>query len=74
MTDNNAVRPIKIAFIIDGEVVDILHTQDRLAAILLSEPTIVDITDVKNDSNSDIYPGWAYDSTTDTFTPPVVGA
>lgn len=73
MTENNAVRPIKIAFIIDGEVVDILHTQDRLAAILLSEPTIVDITDVKNDSNSDIYPGWTYDSTTDTFTPPAVG-
>ena len=72
MTENNI--PIKIAFIIDGEVVEILHTQDRLAAILLSEPTIVDISDVKNDSNSDIYPGWKYDSTTDTFTPPVVGA
>ncbi len=74
MTENSAVLPIKIAFIIDGEVVDILHTQDRLAAILLSEPTIVDITDIKNDSNSDIYPGWAYDSTTKAFTPPVVGA
>lgn len=74
MTENSAVLPIKIAFIIDGEVVEILHTQDRLAAILLSEPTIVDITNVKNDSNSDIYPGWTYESTTDTFTPPVVGA
>ena len=74
MTENSAVLPIKIAFIIDGEVVDILHTQDRLAAILLSEPTIVDITDVKNDSNSDIYPGWTYDATTGAFTPPVVGA
>ena len=74
MTENNAIHPIKIAFIIDGEVVDILHTQDRLAAILLSDPTIVDITDVKNDSNSDIYPGWTYDSTTKAFTPPVIGA
>jgi hypothetical protein len=72
MTENNI--PIKIAFIIDGEVVEILHTQDRLAAILLSEPTIVDISDVKNDSNSDIYPGWKYDATTNAFTPPVVGA
>ena len=73
MTENN-IPHIKIAFIIDGEVVDILHTQDRLAAILLSDPTVVDITDVNNDSNSAIYPGWTYDSTTKAFTPPIVGA
>lgn len=73
MTDNN-VPYIKIALILDGQVVDILHTQDRLAAILLSDPTVVDITDIKNDSNSDIYPGWTYDSTTKSFTPPAVGA
>ena len=73
MTENN-VPYIKLALIIDGEVVDILHTQDRLAAILLSNPTVVDITDVKNDSNSEIYPGWTYDSTDYTFTPPVVGS
>jgi len=74
MIENNTPLPIKIAFIIDGEVVDILHTQDRLAAILLSEPTIVDISDVKNDSNSDIYPGWTYDATTNAFTPPGIGS
>ena len=75
MTENNVVLPnIKIALILDGEVLDILHTHDRLAAILLSNPTIVDITDVKNESNSEIYPGWKYNDTTDTFTPPVVGA
>jgi hypothetical protein len=73
MTDNN-VPYIKIALILDGQVVDILHTQDRLAAILLSDPTVVDITDVNTDSNSAIYPGWAYDATTGAFTPPVVGA
>ena len=36
--------PVKIAFILDGVVQDILHTDDRLAAIFLSEPTIVDVT------------------------------
>jgi len=75
MTEKASELPFnKIAFIIDGQVVDILHTQDRLAAILLSDPTVVDITDIKNDSNSDIYPGWTYDSTTKSFTPPAVGA
>jgi len=75
MTGNASEIPFnKIAFIIDGQVVDILHTHDRLAAILLSEPTIVDITDIKNDTNSDIYPGWTYNKTTKSFTPPIVGA
>jgi hypothetical protein len=75
MTENNIVLPkIKIAFILDGQVVDILHTHDRLAAILLSEPLIVDITEVKSDANSEILPGYTYNATANTFTPPVVGA
>lgn len=36
--------PAKIAFVIDGTVVDVLHTDDRLASIFLSQPTIVDAT------------------------------
>ena len=36
--------PNKIAFVLDGVVQDVLHTDDRLAAILLSNPTIVDAT------------------------------
>jgi hypothetical protein len=35
----------KLAFIIDGEVVDTLKSHERLGAILLSDPLIVDITD-----------------------------
>lgn len=35
----------KIAFVIDEEVVDVLHTDERLAAIFLSEPTILDVSD-----------------------------
>lgn len=35
----------KLAFILDGEVVDTLKSHERLGAILLSDPLIVDITD-----------------------------
>ena len=37
--------PNAIAFVIDGVVADLLFTDDRLAAILLSEPTMVEATD-----------------------------
>lgn len=75
MTQNNNPLPIiKLALIIDDEVVDILHAHDRLAAILLSEPTVVEITDSNLDTNSAIYPSWTYDKKTKKFNPPVVGA
>ena len=45
MTEQNQLPPIKIAFVIDGKVVDVLHTDERMGAIFLSEPTIVDATD-----------------------------
>ena len=37
--------PVKIAFVIDGEVADVLHTDDRLGAIFLSEPVIIDVSE-----------------------------
>ena len=62
MTNQN-VPPNKIAFIIDGEVVDVLHTDDRLAAIFLSDPKVVDVTSIYNSSpNPEInMTGWTYD-------------
>ena len=36
-----------LAFVIDGEVVQIMETEERLAAILLSDPIVVDITGVE---------------------------
>jgi hypothetical protein len=36
-----------LAFVIDGEVVQIMGTDERLAAILLSDPIIVDVTGVE---------------------------
>jgi hypothetical protein len=46
-----------IAFVIDGQVVEIIHCQPKMAAILLSEPEIVKIPD-----GSFAKPGWVYDS------------
>lgn len=44
-----------IAFVIDDEIVEIMHCQPKLAAILLSSPTIVKIEDGKFAK-----PGWQY--------------
>lgn len=55
----------RIAFVIDGEVVETLHTDSRIAAIVLSNPTIVDIS---AETLADIKIGDAYDVETATFT------
>ena len=49
-SENPTLPPVKIAFIIDGIVVDVLHTDDRLGAIFLSEPTIVDVSERYKDN------------------------
>ena len=41
---NIEMPPNKIGFAIDGKVLDVFHTDDRLAAILLSNPIIFDAT------------------------------
>lgn len=70
MADNQMqVPPIKVAFIIDGEVVDILHTDERLAAIFMSDPKVIDITDRLNVEGIGVTS--QYDEETDTFTLPV---
>lgn len=60
-------RPNHIAVVIDNEVVQMMAVDDRFAAILLSEPTFVEVT------NEDGTPGanWGdvYDETLGTFTP-----
>ena len=62
--------PIKIAFIIDNEVVDILHTDERLAAIFLSQPEIMDVTDLiaAGPLNSNVAVGSTYNPNTKEFT------
>jgi hypothetical protein len=53
--------PIKLAFIIDNEVADILHTDERLAAIFLSNPTIINVTEKYLDDPNSVRPGMMYD-------------
>lgn len=73
-TENNTnptnVPPYKIGFVIDGELVDILHTQDRLAAIFLSNPLIVDVTDELTNDPNGLRPGMKYDPETGKFSNP----
>jgi len=57
--DPNTYNHPVIAFIIDGEVVSILNTDERMAAVLLSNPIIVDITEEKR-ANPFIVEGWEY--------------
>jgi hypothetical protein len=69
-----ALPPVKIAFIIDGKVIDILHTDDRLAAIFLSQPTIVDVTSIL-EANADvnhIHVGDLYDEESGIFSKPEI--
>jgi hypothetical protein len=64
-----ALPPIKVAFIIDNQLVDVLHTDERLAAIFLSEPTILDVSDIYDEKNP-IPVNSIYDPTTGTFSDP----
>jgi hypothetical protein len=52
-----------LAFVIDGEVVQVMGTDERLAAILLSEPTIVDVTGI----DPALVTSANFDVTTNTF-------
>lgn len=64
--------PIKLAFVIENEVVDILHTDERLAAIFMSNPVIVEVTENFYDENNNpsVVIGATYNSETQQFTNP----
>jgi len=40
--DASKLPPKPLAFIIDGEVVLTMYTDERIAAVLLSEPTVIE--------------------------------
>jgi hypothetical protein len=48
-----------LAFVLDGEVAEILQTDDRLAAIFLSQPKIVEFDREKDN----VVAGMKYDGT-----------
>lgn len=58
--------PVMLAFVIDNNVVDVLHTDERLAAIFLSEPKVVDITPA--DGIQQVFVDDIYDENTGSFT------
>jgi hypothetical protein len=70
-----ADNTFRIAYVIDGKVVETLQTNERLWSIIMSNPTVVDFTninfpDVQTADGSTqvaITSGWNYDGT--TFTP-----
>ena len=71
MSDQPVLPPNKIAFIIDGNVVDVFHTDDRLAAIMLSNPIIVDATNFYATQPEGTHiVGWKFDGS--TFTAPEI--
>lgn len=64
----NQTPPVKVAFIIDNEVVEILHTDERLSAIFLSNPVVKDVTGMLVENGGDVHLGAAYDPETDAYT------
>jgi hypothetical protein len=54
-----------IAFIIDGKIRQILATDPRFAAIMLSDPIMIDVTNIPEATM-----GADYDQENDRFTPP----
>jgi hypothetical protein len=59
----------RVAFVIDGEVVEILYVNEKLAAILNSNPLILDVTGLTVDAGGIVERGILYDYETKTFKP-----
>lgn len=76
MTEENqqvqqpVLPPIKLAFVLDGEVVDILHTDERLSAIFTSNPLILDVSNNLVENGGTVKVGSKYSYETQQFTLP----
>ena len=67
MSDMVELPPVKLAIINDeSAVIDVLHTDERLAAILLSNPIIKDVTDM---NVVETVLGWMHDAETGNIVP-----
>lgn len=66
---NHELPPVRVAFILDNKVVDILNTDERLGAIFLSNPTVVEVTDYEDMTSVRV--GSEYNPETNEFTAPV---
>jgi hypothetical protein len=64
--ENNQLNTNKLAFVLDGECQIVFNTDSRFAAILLSNPLIIDVT-----GNDAVYGGWTYNAEDGTFSNPL---
>lgn len=71
MTSENVHAPIRVAFILDNRVVDIISTDERLAAIFLSQPLVINVTDIPQGPETGFFVNSTYNPETGTFTAPV---
>jgi hypothetical protein len=55
--------PVKLAFILDDQVVDVIHTDERMAAIFLSQPLVLDVTPAEGEELN-VHVGDGYDNGT----------
>ena len=65
--DEASQLPYHVAFVIDGVVQQVFHVEERLAALLLSNPTPL-LCDSPANGGPDRK--WLYDSATGVFTKP----
>jgi hypothetical protein len=59
------IPPIPLAYIMDGEVVLVMNTDEKMAALFTSNPTVIQVT--RGPDSPQV--GWKWDGT--NFTPPV---
>jgi len=59
-----------VALVIDGKVMDVMGTTDRMHAILTSNPTIVNLGSDAKEATSLVPEQCEYDAATKTFTNP----
>ena len=73
MVDNvgQQMPPIKVAFVLEGKLVDILHTDERLSAIFLSNPLVINVTEPVDAQDGNVVVGADYNYETREFTAPV---
>jgi hypothetical protein len=63
---DNQLPPRAIAFIIDNEVVEVIRTNDIIAAIFLNNPKIVETTHLDQMANPPSI-GWVYNEEENTL-------
>jgi len=67
VTATVSAMPYHVAMVIDGVVQQVFHVDERLGAVLLSNPTLVQC---ESPANGGPDSQWKYDATTNTFSKP----